>query len=67
MTFRRQQMARGTQNMSSEVCLKELDIFSLEKRRLNRDLPREHCLYLKWVLKEMDSVTLHSFLEVAWG
>ena len=33
-------MARGTQNMSSEVCLKELDIFSLEKRRLSNDLIR---------------------------
>lgn len=48
-------MVRGTQNLSFEVWLKELDILSLEKRRLSRDLPREHCLNLKWILKEVDS------------
>ena len=41
--------------LSWEEWTKKAELFSLEKRRLNRDLPREHCLYLKWVLKEMDS------------
>lgn len=59
----------GTQNLSSEGVLKRNWTFSLEKRRLDRDLP-EHCLYLKWVLKGKwipSSVTLYSFSRSSLG